>query len=152
MRALLFAAWLLLNQSLAPGHLLLAALFAIVLPPLAGAGGLRWHRPALALRLAGRVVHDIVLSNLEVARRVLGPESAIVPRFVWLPLEVESRAARVALASIITLTPGTVSAAFSADGRRLRVHALHCPDDDAEAALRESVRTRYEAPLKEIFG
>jgi multisubunit Na+/H+ antiporter MnhE subunit len=31
------------------------------------------------------------------------------------------------------------------------VHALHCPDDEAEAALLADIQARYEAPLLEIF-
>jgi multicomponent K+:H+ antiporter subunit E len=57
----------------------------------------------------------------------------------------------VALAGIVTLTPGTLSSEITADRRHLLVHALHCPDGAAEAALVASIRERYEAPLKEIF-
>jgi multicomponent K+:H+ antiporter subunit E len=53
------------------------------------------------------------------------------------------------LGSIITLTPGTVSIDIDRERRILRVHALDVEDT---AALVSEIKTRYEAPLKEIFG
>lgn len=152
--ALLFLAWPTLNASWSAGHLVIAALLAWAVPLLTGA--FRPERPRLraagtAARLAGHVAVDIVVSNLEVARRVLGPEAAIRPRFVWVPLTLRDPHAIVTLAGIITLTPGTLSSELSEDRRFLLVHALHCPDDEAEAAIVETIRTRYEAPLREIF-
>ena len=53
-----------------------------------------------------------------------------------------------ALASLITLTPGTVSAELSDDRRYLLIHALDLQDPEA---LIDEIKSRYEAPLKEIF-
>ncbi len=152
---LLFLTWLMLNQSLSAGHLLIAAALALLVP----AFTLRYSPerprrlplravPAL-LRLGWVVLRDIVVSNIDVARRVLGPEAALQPRFVWVPLDVKSPHAIVALAGIITLTPGTLSSELSEDRRFLLVHALHCTD---EAALVADIKARYEAPLLELLG
>ena len=148
---LLFVAWLMLNASLSAGHLLLAAVFAVAVPLVTER--LRPEKARLrhlfvAARLAAVVLKDIVLSNVEVARRILGPESAIQPRFVWLPLRLRDPHALVALAGIITLTPGTLSAEISADRRHLLIHAFNVED---EAALIRDIQTRYEAPLRQIF-
>jgi multicomponent K+:H+ antiporter subunit E len=53
------------------------------------------------------------------------------------------------LGSIITLTPGTVSIDIDRERRILHVHALDVEDT---AGLVSEIKTRYEAPLKEIFG
>lgn len=146
LRVLVFVTWLMLVQSLSTAHVLLAGALALFLPrPLAP---VRLHRFGRMLRLAAVVGWDIVVSNVEVARRVLGPESALRPAFVWVPLDLRDNNAIVALASIITLTPGTVSSELSTDRRHLLVHALHCED---EPALVASIKQRYEAPLREIF-
>jgi multicomponent K+:H+ antiporter subunit E len=150
----LFVAWLMLNESASPGHLLLGAAFALGLPPLTDR--LRPERPRLArwadiARLAGVVLLDIVKSNLAVARLVLGPESRIQPRFVWLPLSLRDPHGIVALAGVITMTPGTLSADLSDDRRHLLIHAFDVDDDAAEAALIADIRARYEAPLMRIF-
>ena len=98
--------------------------------------------------LAQRVLWDIVLSNIEVARRILGPERAITPGFLWLPLDLTNLHGITALASIITLTPGTLSAELSEDRRHLLVHCFNLRDAEATVA---AIKQRYEAPLKEIF-
>ena len=146
-----FALWLLLVADISVGQLLLAALLALALPLLAARlqpERAHFGRPAVALVLARRVLWDMLLSNVEVARRILGPERVLTPAFVWLPLELTSIHAITALASIITLTPGTVSAELSDDRRHLLVHCFNLADADA---LMATIKTRYEAPLKEIF-
>jgi multisubunit Na+/H+ antiporter MnhE subunit len=57
--------------------------------------------------------------------------------------------ATVALASIISLTPGTISSDFSNDKRFLLVH---CLDLDHEESLVASIKNRYEKRLRRIFG
>lgn len=147
----LLLVWLLLNDTLAPGQALLGALLALALPLLTERlrpERARLRRPLRAARLLLVVLVDIVLANIEVARRILGPESVLRPRFVWLPLDIRDPYGIAALAGIITLTPGTVSSDLSADRRYLLVHAFNCDDP---AALVASIKQRYERPLMEIF-
>ena len=149
--ALLFVVWLLLNNTLDAAHVVLGALLAVVVPRCTER--LRPERPRIGkplaiARLGLVVLWDIVLSNIEVARRILGPEDAIKPAFVWMPLDISDPHAIVSLAGIITMTPGTLSAELSADRRFLLVHVFNVDD---EAALVAQMKARYEAPLKEIF-
>lgn len=146
-----FVVWLLLVATVEPAHLLLAALLAVGLPLVAqrlreGNAGMR--RPLLAARLALRVLWDIVLSNIEVARRILGRESSIHPGFVWVPLDIRNGHGIAALAGIITMTPGTLSAELSPDQRHLLVHCFHL--EDAAATIAQ-IKRDYETPLREIF-
>lgn len=155
---MLAAAWLLLQQSLALPHLLFAALLGWGLPrwlrgflrPASEGGGQRgsWRRAAVAARLAAVVLWDIVLSNLAVARIVLGPVSRAQPAWVPVPLTLRDPTAVALLASIITTTPGTVSCVVDDERWQILVHALDCADP---AALVAQIRQRYEAPLKEVF-
>lgn len=143
--------WLLLVADASPGQWLLGGLLAVLLPLAGGAfepERARFGRLRPALVLAGRVAWDIVLSNVEVARRILGPESAIRPGLVWVPLELRDIHGITALASIITLTPGTLSAELSEDRRHLLVHGFNLRDPGATVA---TIKRRYEAPLLEIF-
>ncbi|MCC7113607.1 MAG: Na+/H+ antiporter subunit E [Burkholderiales bacterium] len=146
-----FATWLLLNGSFAPGQLLLGLALAVAIPlatrRVSAPEPLRIRRPAAIVRLAGVVLHDIVVSNLDVARRVLGPESAIRPGFVRVPLDLVDTHAIAALAGIVTMTPGTLSAEVSPDRSHLIVHALHIDDPETIIA---TIKSRYETPLKEI--
>ena len=61
---------------------------------------------------------------------------------------IDRREAITALAGTITLTPGTVSADLSADGRSLLVHCLETADP---AATVSQIKERYDRRLKEIF-
>ncbi|GAB3735198.1 Na+/H+ antiporter subunit E [Luteimonas pelagia] len=143
--------WLLLVAEFSVGHVLLGTLLAVVLPLLAGLlqpERARFGRTAAILVLVRRVAWDIVLSNIEVARRILGPERAITPGFIWIPLELTSIHGITALASIITLTPGTLSAELTDDRRHLLVHCFNLDDADATVA---TIKQRYESLLKEIF-
>ncbi len=147
----LWVLWPVLNSSWSPGHLALGLCIAVAVPWFTE--GLRPEKPRLkkpwlVLHLALTVLWDVVVSNIEVARRILGPESHIQPAFVWVPLSIRDPHGVVALACIITMTPGTLSADLSDDGRHLLVHAFNVVD---EAALIESIKTRYERPLMEVF-
>ena len=150
-RAVVFVTWLVLNGSASLGHLAFALLLALVLPALLGRlwpDDLVPRRPLLALRLLLTLLGDIVVANLQVAARILGPEAALRPSFVWVPLELRNRYAISAFAAMITLTPGTLSADVTADGRWLLVHALDVDDQDAMVA---QLKRRYERPLAEIL-
>lgn len=146
-----FVFWLLMSQEVSPASVAMALLLAWLMPLLAA----RLEREFAQLgrlgggvRLTGRLLVDIVLANLTVAVQVLGPESKLQSRFVWIPLDLTNIHGISALASICTLTPGTVSAELSEDRRWLLLHCLSVDDPDALVA---QIKTRYEAPLREIF-
>jgi multicomponent K+:H+ antiporter subunit E len=150
----LFITWLMLNESASLGQMLLGAALALAIPWFTERVRADKPRPrawATAARLAAVVLWDIIKSNIDVARRVLGPEANIQPRFFWLPLTIRDPHGIVLLAGIITTTPGTISADLSPDRTRLLVHALHCPDEAAAEAMVADIKARYEAPLMEIF-
>jgi multicomponent K+:H+ antiporter subunit E len=68
---------------------------------------------------------------------------------VRVPLTLKQPTAQALLASIITMTPGTVSAIVDEDQACIWVHALDC--DDA-AGVAADIDRRYQQPLMEIFG
>ncbi len=149
---LLLLLWLLLNNSGAPGHLLLGTLLAVLIPFFSHRfwpEQVRLHRPLLLLRLVGRVLGDILVANFIVAKVVLGPSSGIRPAFVRVPLDIEGDLPVTLLASVISLTPGTLTADLDAQRRYLLVHALSEKDPQQLVQL---IKRRYEAPIKEIFA
>ena len=151
LEAAVFCLWLLMNDQVTRGHVLMALVLALLIPPFAARldrefariGNLRG-----APRMLGILLLDIVRSNVTVALQVLGPEAKIRPGFIWVPLDIANIHGIAALTSFITLTPGTVSSSLSDDRRYLLVHVLNL--DDAERVVRQ-IKTRYEAPLMEIF-
>lgn len=148
---MLITTWLLLVNSLEPGQILLALFLGWVLPILTlrfSPARIRVDKPWLLLRFLGVFLMDIVLANLTVARLILGNPERLQPVFVTIPLDVESDLVISFLASVISLTPGTVSSHVTPDRRHLLVHALNETDTETLVA---TIKSRYEAPLKEIF-
>lgn len=149
--ATVFCFWLLMNDAVTLGHVAMGLVLALLIPPFAARLDREFARIGSlrgAPRMAAILLLDIVRSNVTVARQVLGPEREITPGFVWVPLDIANIHGIAALTSIITLTPGTVSASLSNDRRHLLVHVLNLKDADE---VIQQIKTRYEAPLMEIF-
>ncbi|MBW6506687.1 MAG: Na+/H+ antiporter subunit E [Rhodobacteraceae bacterium] len=150
---LLAVVWLLLVNQITLGSLVMAGLLGTAIPVLTAP---YWpdrprlrNLPMIANYLAV-VLWDIVIANFIVARIVLFmPNAQLRTAWVAVPLRLTQPEAITVLAATITLTPGTVSADLSADGRTLLVHCLHAPDPEA---VLHSIQTRYEARLLEIFA
>ncbi|MDI4663511.1 Na+/H+ antiporter subunit E [Xanthobacter autotrophicus] len=95
------------------------------------------------------VLWDIIISNIEVAKLILFRRGdRLRTRYVTVPLDLETPEAIALLAGTITMTPGTVSADLSADGKALLVHCLDTGDPAATVA---AIKARYERRLKRIF-
>jgi multicomponent K+:H+ antiporter subunit E len=144
--------WLLLAEHMSAAQLLLGAgisllmvfRFQVVRPVFP-----RLRRPASAIRLLGRVIVDVLRSNYNVARVVLGLTGReLKSGFVDIPLELRDPHALATLAAIVTSTPGTAWANLSEDGATLTLHVLDLDDEDA---CRNVVKQRYETLLMEIF-
>jgi multicomponent K+:H+ antiporter subunit E len=147
----LWLVWLLLNNTVAPGQLLLGAILALALPLFTvrfWPDRPRLRKPLMLLRYIAVLFWDIILANLTVARLILRPTARLRPAFIRLPLELRNEFAIVVLANTISLTPGTVSSDLSPDRRTLLIHALDV-EDPAQAIAR--IKKRYEKPLQEIF-
>ena len=149
---MLTTVWLLLTNSYTFGNLLLAFILAYSIPVLVS--GMQTHqrrvlKPLKAAKYLFVMLWDIFVSNMIVAKQVLGPMDALNPGFLAIPLDIEEPLPITLLASTISLTPGTVSTEISEDQKTLYVHALHV---DNERAMIAEIKERYETPLKEIFG
>ena len=148
----LWAFWLLLNDTLAPAHLLLGAALGWLVPLLAAPlkpRGARLHKPRVLARLVLRVGGDVVRSAIEVAAGILR-SGRRPPRgeFVHVPLDLRDAHGLAALAIITAVVPGTVWSELAADRSSLLIHVF---DLDDPAAFIASYKERYELPLKEIF-
>jgi multicomponent K+:H+ antiporter subunit E len=148
----LFVLWLLLNQSLATGQVILGAVLAFggalaltaLEPP-----AVRLRRPRAIVELALLVLADIVRSNVAVARIILQPPlSNMRSGFIEIPLEMRAPYGLAALATIITSTPGTLWVGFDSATGVLTIHVLDLIDDAAWIGI---IKRRYERRLMEIF-
>ena len=151
MSVTLLLTWLLLHNSAAPGLIVLGVILAVALPLATARFWPEYPRTMRLLplvRLVGIVLYDIIVANLRVVVLVLGPARNWRPHFIIVPVDLREPFTITLLASIISLTPGTVSANLSGDRRSLLVHDLAVDDPDAAVAR---IKNRYEKGLKEVF-
>lgn len=144
--------WLGLVNTFTLGNLILGVAIGLIVPM---ATAPYWPdrpklgRPLKVVEYAVVVLWDIVIANIQVAAIILFKrEKDIRSRWITIPLDLTSAEAITVLAGTITMTPGTVSSTLSADGRCILVHCLHTDDPDE---VRDTIKSRYEARLKEIF-
>jgi multicomponent K+:H+ antiporter subunit E len=144
--------WFLLVNQWKLGSLVMAIILGTVIPLLTSAwwpDRPRVKRPFGLAAYSLLVMWDVIIANFQVALIVLFmPRAKIQSNWVTIPLDLKSPEAITLLAGTITMTPGTLTADMSACGRALLVHALHAPDPDA---VRDDIKSRYEARLKRIF-
>jgi multicomponent K+:H+ antiporter subunit E len=149
----LLVVWIILVNKVTLGNILLGGALGILVPIATAPywpGRPKLKRPLKSVSYILIVTWDIVVANIQVAAIILFKRnSQIRSQWVIVPLDLTSPEAITVLAGTITLTPGTVSTLLSSDGACLLVHCLHTDDPDS---IRQDIKTRYEARLKEIFG
>ncbi|WP_284450758.1 Na+/H+ antiporter subunit E [Methylophaga thalassica] len=148
----LWVIWLLLNNTLSAGQMILGGLLAIFIPWFSAGfweERISVRRPWLMVKFFASVLWQIIIANIHVARLILMSSDRLRPGFVEVPLDLTSPLAISILANTISLTPGTVTCDLSQDQKSLLIHALHI--DDAQSTIDE-IKQLFEKPLKEIFN
>ncbi len=152
MAVCLWLMWLMLNQSVSPGHILLGVVVAI-----AGVHALSAIQPPdvtirftpAVLSLVITVIVDIIRSNLAVGRIIISlRHSQPTSGFVEIPLDMDNRYGLAVLAVIITATPGTLWVQYDSSRSVLLIHVLDLVDEGHWITL---IKNRYEQQLMEIF-
>jgi multicomponent Na+:H+ antiporter subunit E len=124
------------------GVLVVAAATAaslMMVPP----GVYRWS-PAKGLRFFIYFIGQSVRGGVDVSRRAMDPRMPIDPGLVRYTLRIRGETARVFMADVVSLLPGTVAA--QRQDRELTVHAL-----DQRLDI-ERILARLEAEVIELFG
>lgn len=148
----LLVMWLLLNQSVSPGHLLLGSVVAfggtwamVALRP----EPVRMRRPAAMIRLAWRVLIDVFRSNVAVGSIIVkGNTAAAHAGFMTIQLDLTNRYGLAVLSIILACTPGTLWLSHDPARGTLLLHVLDLVDEQAWIDL---IKRRYERLLMEIF-
>lgn len=147
----LWTIWLLLNNTVGAGHIVLGFVLAITIP-LFTAGfwpeKVRIRAPLTLLKFLGSVMWDILIANLMVAKLILGRNDSLKPAFFHIELDIKNSLGISFLANTISLTPGTVSCDLNAGGSSLLVHALHAENTNE---IVKHIKQRYESPLMKVF-
>lgn len=147
----LLVVWVLLFNSIAPGVVILGALFAWFIPFLfrsAWPNFAKVKRPDLAVVYFFILLHDIIVANFKIAFMIIGKPRSIKPALFVFPLDMKEELPVTILASTITLTPGTVSCEITRGRKGILIHAFS--EENPEDVIK-TIRSRYERRLKEIF-
>ena len=148
---LVFMAWLMLQHSLSIDNLLMALLLGwgialICRHFVVSTPNIHWLK---AIKLFFIVLYDVVVSNIRVAKLVLGPKANIHPKWYRVPLDTQHEQVNTILAMIITTTPGTVSAGIDQQRGDILVHSLSTLDENEDIRI---IKQRYEQPLMQIYN
>ena len=149
---LLTAVWVLLWGELSVANVASGVIVATVVlalfPPGTDAEADRRMRPAAAVRLAGYVLGQIVVSNAQLTRQILGRRPNVRTGIVACPLHTASEGTMTFLANVLTLGPGTIPVHVQAEPPVIYLHVLRADDPDA---VRRQV-ARLEALTTAVFG
>jgi multicomponent Na+:H+ antiporter subunit E len=143
--------WIGLTGSATAGNLLvglaLGYLVLLFTPETMGVGP-PLARLRRAVGLAGFFVWELVLASLRVAYDVMTPTYHMRPAVVGVPLGARTDAEITMLASLVSLTPGTLSLDVSDDRRTLFIHAMYVHDRDR---LVRSIKDGFERRVLEVL-
>lgn len=95
-------------------------------------------------------IYEMIKANMEVAYGVLKPRFGMQPAIVKYPLHAESDFEVNMLATIISLTPGSLIMDISEDKKVLYIHVMHLKNDDKDLFI-SKIERGYERRLLEII-
>ena len=100
-----------------------------------------------ALALAAFFLWELIIASVRITALVLSRRPRLRTAVLAVPIELEHDWQITLLASLITLTPGTLTLDVADDRRTLYVHVLDCDDPERE---RDSIRTGFEARIRRL--
>jgi multicomponent Na+:H+ antiporter subunit E len=83
-----------------------------------------------SFRLVLGFLRELTLANIQLARDILSPVPPFVPGFVAFDVKDLPPTETVALANLVSLTPGTLSVDLDDEGYTLYVHTLYAQDPE----------------------
>jgi multicomponent Na+:H+ antiporter subunit E len=91
---------------------------------------------------------EMLVSNLRVAYDILTPRHRMRPGFIAVPLEARTDLEILALANLISMTPGSLSVEASTDRKTLYVHAMYVED---AGSMRHKIKDDLERRVLEVL-
>lgn len=123
----LFVLWMALSMSLATDNIIIGALisggvalfYTLIFKSERDA---EWLRPIGLLEYLFVLIKSLIISNMQISRRILSPKIEITPAIVAVPTRLKSDWKKLLLANSITLTPGTLT--LNIKGDTLYIHII----------------------------
>ena len=100
------------------------------------------------VRLAALFLYELLVSSLRVAWDVVTPAHLSKPGIIAMPLDAKGDTEILLVASLISLTPGTLSLDVSPDRKTLYVHGMFVEDPEA---LKQELKQGMERSVIEAM-
>lgn len=123
-------AWGSLTWANLAGGIAVSAALLVAVPDVRRATHLPIVRPVPTAQLAASLLRDVVVSNVQLTREVLRPRLRMSTGVVSVPLAGCSDEVVTIIASLVSLTPGTMPVEIEQDPTVMYVHVLHLDDPD----------------------
>ena len=143
--------WLVLTEDASFFQIIIGFLIGAVITHVVGVG---INQPGYLrglgtrFRFLGYFLTILVKANIEVAREILTPGFSMKPRLMRYDVSDLDAIQVTTFANAITLTPGTLSADISEDGRTLYIHAMYAQTPEAVVAALDELRDRL---IQDVF-
>jgi multicomponent Na+:H+ antiporter subunit E len=151
--AILTLVYLVLTSNFALNNIVVGVLVAVIVLFLLGPKPevVTWNRMPTAvfasIKYIIRLMVDLLISGIQVARIVLSPTMPLNPGIVAIPTECKSDLSRALSTHAITLTPGEMVVEIGKDGT-MYTHMLDVTDADEHVLEAQEMR---DTMLKKIF-
>ncbi|OLO38842.1 Na+/H+ antiporter subunit E [Alkalihalophilus pseudofirmus] len=106
-----------------------------------------FRRVVAVIKLILLFSKELILANWDVIKIVLSPNMDIQPGIIAVPTKLKTEWELTLLASLISLTPGTLSMDFSDDNKILYIHSIHVPDKDE---MIKQIHNTFEKAIMEV--
>ena len=91
---------------------------------------------------------ELVLSSLFVAYDILTPKDLMRPGIVEVPVDLKNETAIIALANLISMTPGSLTVDMTPDKKKIYIHAMYLYDKEK---FIHKIKTELEDRIRLIF-
>lgn len=99
------------------------------------------------IKLIMLFIIELIKANIDVIKIVLSPKLNNQPGIIAVETRLESNVEITLLAALISLTPGTVSMDFSADGKTIYIHSIDVPDKEE---IIDQIQNSFERAIMEV--
>lgn len=91
---------------------------------------------------------ELVVSSLYVAYDILTPKDLMRPGIVEVPVDLKSDIAIIALANLISMTPGSLTVDMTPDRKKIYIHAMYLYDKEK---FIHKIKNELEDRIRLIF-
>lgn len=91
---------------------------------------------------------ELVLSSLFVAWDIITPKNYMRPGIVEVPIDLKSDTAIIALANLISMTPGSLTLDMTPDKKKIYIHVMYLYDKED---FIQKIKTQLEKRIQLIL-